>query len=58
MNIRSLLFVGGIVLVGAVLLFAGGFAEVELLTDSGSGYLPQQPTAAAEARVERRYGSR
>jgi hypothetical protein len=62
MNLRIVFFVVGILLGAAVLLFAGGLGEVELLTDrqcGASGYLCDPPTAdARHAPVERRYGSR
>jgi hypothetical protein len=48
----------GLFLAAAVLLFVGGFAEVELLTDrqcGATGYLCNPPTADLSA--ERRYGS-
>jgi hypothetical protein len=61
MNLCIVFFAVGIP-AAAILLFAGGFAEVELLTDrqcGASGYSCGPPTADADhAPVERRYGSR
>jgi hypothetical protein len=61
MNLRILFFAVGIVLAAAVLLFVGGFAEIELLTDSGSGSLSQPATADIpdeNTPAERRVGLR
>ncbi len=59
MNLRFVLLVLGAFVAAVALLFIGGFAEIELLADSGSGYLPEQPTVLADhAPVERWYGSR
>jgi hypothetical protein len=58
-SLRFVLVVVGIFLAAAVLLFVGGFAEVELLTDrqcGATGYLCNPPTADLPA--ERRYGWR
>jgi hypothetical protein len=60
MNLRIVFFVVGILL-GAALLFAGAFAEVELLTDRqcGASYLCDPPTAdAGHAPVDRRVVAR
>jgi hypothetical protein len=62
MNLRIVLFALGILLAATVLLFAGGLAEVELLTDrqcGASDYLCDPPTADADhAPVERRVVAR
>jgi hypothetical protein len=48
MNLRIVFSVVGLVLVGAILIFAGGFGEIELLVDGqcgATGYLCEPPTA-------------
>jgi 3-keto-L-gulonate-6-phosphate decarboxylase len=61
MNLRIVFFVVGVLLAATVLLFAGGVAEVELLTDNqcGASYLCDPPTAdAGHAPVERGVAAR
>ena len=64
MRIRSALYFLGIILGGALLVAAGGFGEILLLTDQqcgGDGYLCQPQMAAAPVRhalAEGRPGSR